>query len=315
MIETNMKRKLGILFVFIGFITIIIVGFRFYLSTRTPKTGVLKIHSNPPASIFLDNVHKGRTPYEAKVDVGDYTIKLVPETTVQQLASWQGKIQIAPNLLTYVNRDLTELEISSAGEVLWLEKITSKQSELAVTTIPDGATVILDDQTRGIAPLTLTDVTPGDHSLVLTSPGFMSRTLKVRTTVGYKLNASIQLALSPLGNTVEPTPEASPTSKIENKNDDKKEDSLSTTPTPTEKSVSPTPTELPDPEKPFIIINDTPTGFLRVRESSTTGSEEVSKVDPGDKFTILDTENGWHKILFDGEQEGWVSGKYTEVVE
>lgn len=296
MIDINMRRKIGILLITLGLITFVVIGARFVLSKQAPKTGVLKINSNPVSSIFLNDVHVGRTPYEDTVAAGEYTVKLVPESVVEQATSWQGKTKVAPNLLTYINRDLSSSELQSAGEVLWLERITSNSSELTVTTIPDGASVLLDEQTKGTTPLTITDVSPGDHSLVVTSPGFVTRTLKIRSTAGYKLNSSIQLALSPLG-------------------DVKREDEDEATTSGELEDEATGSADLAQLEKPYVIISDTPTGFLRVRADATITAEELGLVNPGEEYSIIDAKDGWYQIQFDDEEVGWVSGQYVEVVE
>jgi hypothetical protein len=207
-------------------------------------------------------------------------------------------VTIGQNLLTYVNAALSESELTSAVDVVWLEKITSKQSELSVTTNPDGATVLVDDVVKGVTPLSLQDIAPGDHSVSITSIGFITRTLKIKTTPGYRLLANLKLALSPGENITEATPSAS------------------VTPTPTTKaSASPAAEETEEPDKPYIIIKDTPTGFLRVRMEPTTSATETGRVSPGEKYSILDSENDWYEIPYEGTNTGWVSGQYAEKVE
>ncbi len=287
-----MKGKLGFLLVLIAIVALVIGGMKF-LSSRSPKQGVLKVNSNPTVSVFLDNKHIGRSPFEEKTDSGEFTIKLVPESTVTSIASWQGSVRITPNLLTFVNADLAESDFTSAVDVLWLEKISSKDSELSVTTNPDGATVSLDGETKGITPLSLSTVSVGDHTVTVTSPGFVTRTLKIKTTAGYKVVAIVKLALSGQGMT--PTPESSPSATLTPK----------TTPAQTGT----------EPKKPYIIVKDTPTGFLRVRMDASTSATEAARVNPGEKYTILDTQNGWYQIRYDGTNNGWVSGQYVTKVE
>jgi uncharacterized protein YgiM (DUF1202 family) len=38
-------------------------------------------------------------------------------------------------------------------------------------------------------------------------------------------------------------------------------------------------------------------------------------VNPGEKYSILDSQNGWYEINFDGTNTGWVSGQYATKVE
>jgi len=62
-----------------------------------------------------------------------------------------------------------------------------------------------------------------------------------------------------------------------------------------------------------VIIGDTPTGWLRVRSSANTGSEEVAKVNPGESFNLVDSSNGWFQIELPDGVTGWVSGQYASV--
>ena len=300
-----MKRKIFFLISLVGLVLVVAAAVHF-LGNRGPKQGELRVDSQPVATIFLDNKNIGKTPYKDKIQAGEYTIKLVPETTTTQLTSWQGKVVVGGNLLTYVNANLSESELTTAIDVVWLEKITSKQSEFSVTTSPDGATVLVDDVTRGVTPLSLSDIAPGDHSVSITSVGFLTRTLKIRTTPGYRLIANLKLALS--GAT--PTPEATPTTSPA--------PSGKTTPTPKlspTKTATGSATKVADPPKPFVVIKDTPTGFLRVRMEASTSASEAGRVNPGEKYTIVDTKSGWYQIKYDGTNEGWVSAQYTEKVE
>lgn len=301
-----MRRKVVFLLLVLGVFVGIILIVRLVRS-GAPKYGVLKISSNPAATVFLDNKNIGRTPYEDKVLIGEYTIKLIPETTVQTLIPWQGKIRVSENLLTYVNRDLSDSELSAAGEILWLEKISSNQSEISVTTVPDGGNVILDEQVRGVTPVAIPDISAGDHTLTITSPGFFSRTLKIKNTGGYKLNAAVQLGLAPGGIVQTPTPTetaATPTPSAGVTG--------SLTPTPS-KAASGSATAIPP--RPYVTIRDTPTGFLRVREEPQTSADEIGRVSPGERYALLASEAGWYKIKFDGSKEGWISGQYADKVE
>lgn len=294
-----MKRKLIFLAILLGLV-FIVAGVMRFLTNRTPKEGELRVDSQTTASIFLDDKNIGKTPYKDKVQAGEYTLKLVPESAAAQLSTWEGKIVVGGNLLTYVNASLSESELTTAVDVIWLEKITSRVSELSVTTNPDGATVLVDDATRGVTPLSLSDIAPGDHTISITSSGFSPRSVKIKTTPGYRLIANFKLALSAGGQastTVTPTPD------------------LSGTPAPTPKTATASGAQVADPPKPFVIIKDTPTGFLRVRMEASTTASESARVNPGEKYTYFATENGWYQIKYDGKNTGWVSGQYVEKVE
>lgn len=285
--------------------------------------GVLKVTATPTATIFLDERNIGKTPYEGKYAAGEYTLKLVPETTVESLVSWEEKVTLRPSLLTYVNQELGASDLSTQGEVLTLDKSTGSGAELAILSSPDGANVTLNGENKGTTPLVLKDLPADNFVLSVAASGFAARTVKVKTTAGYKLTASFQLATSgevavspspsleelPAG-TPKATPKASP----------------KTSPSPSPKTsalpgASPTakPASSPPP-KPYVEILDTPTGFLRVREEpSTETGKEVSRVNPGEYYTLLDetTVSGttWYKIEYEPEKEGFISGQYAKKYE
>lgn len=297
-----MKRKGFFILLIVG-VLLLIFGVMKFISLRTPKEGQLRVESVPTVSIFLDNKHMGRTPFKEKVTAGEYTLRLVPETTTGETSAWQGKIIINPNLLTYVNAVLSDSELSSAIDILWLEKSVAKKPELSVLTSPDGATVLINDSSKGITPMTTSDLESGEETLTIASPGFLTRTMKVRLTPGFKLIASLKLALSGAAPVEEVTPEVT---------------SLSGTPAPTLK-VTPTKaassSATADPKKPYVIIKDTPTGFLRVRVDATTSATEAARVKPGEKYHVVSEKSGWFEISYEPTKDGWISGQYAEKVE
>ncbi len=61
-----------------------------------------------------------------------------------------------------------------------------------------------------------------------------------------------------------------------------------------------------------MIILDTPTGFLRVRENNSVGSAEVARVTPGDSYELLEEQDSWFKIKLDAGSSGWISSQYAE---
>lgn len=293
-----MNKK--IIFVGLGILMMILLffGVKFFLE-RDSGPAVLKISSNPKATIFLDGQHLGQTPYEDKVKPGEYTLKLVPDSD-SKAVSWQIKLKLNSGMMTFVNRDLSDSELTSAGEILTLEKISGQSAEMVVISTPDGASVSLDNNNRGTTPFSLLKIEPGDHDLLLSETGFSDRTLKIRTTVGFKLTASFQLALTSPEATVSATPSATPKA------------SSSPKPTATPKSSATSSAQL---ARPYVQILDTPTGFLRVRLEPSTSATEAAQVKPGETYPLLDQQNGWYQIKYQGQSSGWISGQYAEKFE
>lgn len=291
-----MKKKFILLLIlillFAGFI-----GVRFFMLNNENASGRIKIVSSPSSSVFIDNVAIGSTPYEGKQKVGEYMIRLIPEGDATATASWQGKVQVYKNALTYVNRELGPTDISSAGEVFTVTKMETKPKnsnygEIYVETDPAGAIVYLDNDEKGVAPLILADVLKGDHELSVFMPGFLRRTQKVNIDGTYRVNSYLKLAIDQ--SVVKPTEKPKEST-----------DSADTTEeTDTEVTVTPG-----GPAR--VTIKETETGWLRVREEPKFGASESAKVKPGQTFDLLDEQDGWYKIKFDSK-EGWIAARYAE---
>ena len=276
-------NKKALLVVVILVAVLSFAGYKFFFS-RIANVGGLKVVSNPKSSIFLNDKLLGKTPYDDKYPAGEYIMKLIPEDTSTSAASWQKKINISPSLLTYVNRELGASELSSSGDILFLEKITDKEAQVAIFSTPDSATVILDGQEKGVSPLVLRDVVAGEHDVAVSSPGFTSRTVRIQAVTGYKLTVEYQLSILAENNS---------------------------TSSPPSTSIG----ESTDPAKPYVVIKDTPTGFLRVRSGPSTTATETAQIKPGDKYSFLGEDSGWYKISYDTGKDGWISAKYAEKTE
>ena len=293
---TNMKGKLSLLLIlvlfFIGFVAV-----RFFILDKQNETGKIKIVSSPTASIFINSTFIGKTPYEDKYKVGEYLLKLIPEATASDTASWNGKINIYKNALTYVNRELGSSDIASAGEIFTTIKMIKKPSnsqsgEIYVETEPQGAIVTLDGDEKGVAPALMDNVLRGDHELSVFMPGFFRRTQKINVDPGYRVNAMFKLAIDQ-------------SSSFAKEPDDKTKTASSSASTS---------------NKTYIKIKDNPQGWLRVRVDGSINASESAKVKPGEKYEFLDEKTGWFKIKFNGSQiglvegsfdEGWVSSEYS----
>ena len=278
-----MKNKLSLLLILV-LLFVVFVAVRFFIFDKQNEYGKMKIISSPAASVFLNSTLIGKTPYEDKYKVGEYLLKLIPETTATDTASWNGKINIYKNSLTYVNRELGSSDIASAGEIFTTVKMTKKpqnagSGEVYVETEPQGAIITLDSDEKGVAPAIMENVLRGEHELSVFMPGFFRRTQKVNVDSGYRVNAAFKLAID----------QSSPLAKVT-------EDKQATSSAKTAKTK--------------ITIKDTPTGWLRVREEPTLNASESGKVNPGETFDLLDEQDGWYKINFDGK-DGWISSQYS----
>jgi hypothetical protein len=281
-----MRKKALFLFI-LCFLFILFLFFRFFVMSKEAGTGTIKALSSPDASIFVDNVAIGKTPFENKMKEGEYIIKFIPEGTATNTASWQGKVHIYKDTLTYIDRELGTSDLTSSGVVFTTTKMTSAPQEkdtgeIEIHTEPAGAIVYLDNDQKGIAPLILSNVSKGDHELSIFSPSFFRRTQKINVDPGYKVNADFKLSI------------------------DESQKQLILTPTPKESTSSATKKDV------TITVLDTPLGFLRVRAEPNISASEEAQVKPGSTYPLVETAPNWYKISYEKNKQGWISAEYAK---
>ncbi len=267
----------------------IFVGVTYFLNVGFGK-GALQVTSTPQSEVYLDGKLFGKTPLcigeeqceiKEMLKTGEYAIRLLP--LEGNYKPYEAKISINKLTLTVVDRTFGGAA-SSHGSITTLSFLSNKKNaELFVVSFPDKANVILDNNHVGVTPLLLKNLTESDHDLKVEKDGYIDKSLKIRTTLGYKLESLVFLGVD--------TNIGTPSANLEGKLEDKEEEA-----TPSAK----------------IVILNTPTNFLRVREDASTSSLEIGKVLPGETYEFLDEKDGWYKIQFRKDAAGWVSGQYAK---
>lgn len=87
----------------------------------------------------------------------------------------------------------------------------------------------------------------------------------------------------------------------------------------TSPSAEPAPTPSPPPEEttsapqPTVTIKETETGYLNVRESASTTAAILTKINPGEKYELLEENEAgdWYKIQVDDNTAGWIATRYA----
>jgi len=273
-----------ILFVFGCILLALLIFFILvFVVNKRPEKGALQVTSSPASEVYLNDKHIGKTPLclcqgNNMVDVGDYTIKLVP--TSGDFEPFQNKITVTQKILTVVDRSFAQTALAQASIITLKEIEDKKQAQISIVTFPSGADAYLDNNLVGHAPILLKNVTESDHEIKVSKSGYKEKSIRVRALLGYRLDSIIYLGVDPNA-AEESEQEATPSASL----------------TTGQK----------------LIIQDTPTGFLRVRETPSTSANEVGRVNPGEEYELLDEQNGWYQIkLKDGKTTGWVSGQYAK---
>ncbi len=275
-----------------------IIAVAFYLSNKKHERGALQVTSIPKSTVYIDGKSLGQTPLcrcddATMLSVGDYTIKLVPQDS--SLSPFEGKITISPSVLTVVDKTFGK-GAESSGSIITLSKIDDKTKvQLLIVSFPDKADVQVDSVPSGSTPLLLDNVTESDHELTLTKNGYTDKSLRIRTVAGYKLIATVFLGIS---SDLSSTASASQSANL---------------------SVSPTGTSSASTSKSTtasssaqIIILETPTGFLRVRDDASINAAEIGRVLPDATFSLLDEKDGWYEIKLPNGTTGWISDQYAK---
>jgi hypothetical protein len=292
------KRILVIILIVVGLGLLGFGGYRYWLS-KQPNAG-LKVETTPVSMVFVDNLQIGQSPIEKIFKPGEVNLKIIPNSTDSALSTYQTKVRLNPKTYTVVRRDFGPTDADTAGEIVTLEPQSGKPASLVVVTSnPDSASVSIDGDPQGFSPILVPSVAAGDHVIVVSAPGFATRTISAKAVAGFKLTLNVKLAgqPSPL-----PTIAVQATSSA----------TLKVSGTP-----SPSPNLLQSPARPYVEIKDTPVGFLRVRSGPSTSSKEVGQVKPGDKLSLLDSQTGWYLVEADlpSTSSGWISAQYAEKYE
>jgi len=63
-----------------------------------------------------------------------------------------------------------------------------------------------------------------------------------------------------------------------------------------------------------VKVIPTGVGFLRVRSEPSLNGTEISRINEGEEFLMLEEKEGWTKIKLADGKEGWASSTYLEKV-
>ncbi|MFZ2199295.1 MAG: PEGA domain-containing protein [Microgenomates group bacterium] len=262
-----------------------------------PPSG-LEISSNPTSTVFINGVSRGETPFSDKnMKPGNYTLKLIP-VGGDGLSPYETNINLVSEASTIISRNFAQSELDASGYTLQLQEDVSGGTYLSTISDPDNVNINIDDVPRGFTPVSKLAISPGSHTLFVTSPGYIDQTLPVNTVKGFNLIVNFKLASQTINlsaNDTSPSPSPSAASSA----------SPSASPKPSVISMA----------TPYVVVNETGTGWLRIRKEASGSSDELGKANTGEKLKYLgeSTELGWFKIEFEGAA-GWVSGKYVTLV-
>jgi serine/threonine protein kinase len=120
-------------------------------STAPTAEGTLTVNTNPPgAHVFVDGVARGATPLSVTLKPGTHALELRGDGT--------------PRLMP-----ITVTSGAQLSQYIELPKTAALFGQLHVRTEPVGARVTVDGLPRGTSPVTVGELAPGEHAVLLES--------------------------------------------------------------------------------------------------------------------------------------------------
>ncbi|MBU3935449.1 SH3 domain-containing protein [Patescibacteria group bacterium] len=261
-------------------LVVVLAGFFLGGCSLSPKKSGVEIMSQPTAKVFIDGKEAGMTPYKnLSLKPGTVEIKLVARER-----EWKRTLELKNNVSTVIDWNFGSEEKESGGYLLYMEETgNEKKSGLMVSSQPDRASVKIEGEVRGHTPMRLDEMGEGDKQINISFPGYKQLDVFVKAVAGYQMVIEAKMGVEKVMVTEENVLEEEIKTAME--------------------TVS---------NKGKVRIKETETGWLRVREASSSGSREIAKVIPKEEYELLDEGADWYKIDLGEKGQGWISTKYAE---
>lgn len=284
-----MVKKLLLFFVPLMLAVVAFFAVVFYVN-KDPGIGALQVTASPKSAVFINNKLVGETPLckcegQDMLQSGSYTVRLVPKEG--NFPPYEEHITIGSSVLTVVDKIFGDGGLGE-GKVITLTKIAdANTAELAVLSFPEDITVLADDNEIGKTPVKIATLTASDHELRLQKAGYREKVIRIKLVAGYRLTlvatlgVSINLDLANATNSAAQSAVAS-----------------------TSASALPTVTK--------VVILDTPTGFLRVRDRGSLSGKEIAQAKPGEAYDLVEEKESWFSIKLKDGKVGWISSSYAK---
>jgi hypothetical protein len=165
---------------------------------------------------------------------------------------------------------------------LYLEKTGDKnKAGIMINTNPGKSTMVIDNEVKGLSPIRISNIGEGDKHLALSFPNHKTIDIFLKAVLEYQLVVDAVL----------------PEEEVLIEKEEEKTENL----------------ELSNNVSVINIkIKETETGWLRVREASSSASKEVSRVYPGEIYPMIEEKTDWYKIDLGNKKNGWISSSYGE---
>jgi PKD repeat protein len=169
--------------------------------TITVQSGTLAITTDPAgANVFIDNVFKGVTPLTLTETPSGYHILRL---TLDGYDDYITSATVEPSKTVLVQAVLPTGGPGNGTSTVPATPATTslprENGSVAVTSVPNGASVTLDDQYEGTTPVIIVDVLPGNHEISLMYPGYipLNQSISVGSSQTTAVNADLVVSTKP----------------------------------------------------------------------------------------------------------------------
>lgn len=284
-----MIKKLLLFFLPPFFAVVAFVLFVVYLDRDSGK-GALQVTASPKSAVFLNGKLIGETPLckcegQDMLATGSYTVRLVPKEN--DFPPHEEHVKIGSSVLTVVDRIFGSGGLGE-GKVITLDPLSNSTAvELSIASFPEDITVYADNNEIGKTPLKITTLTASDHELRLVKEGYREKKIRIKLVAGYRVTlvATLGILLNLESDSATATPSA---------------------------SVQQIASSSAIPTVVKVVILNTPTGFLRVRDSGSLSGKEIGRVNPGEIYDVIEEKVGWFSITMKDGKTGWISNQYAK---
>jgi len=266
-----------VIYILVGIFLILLVLYGVF-NVVSKKAAGLYVETTPEASVFINGEQLENTPFESTFDPGEYDVKLEPIGI--QAHAFESRINLVSGVRTVIKHKFSQDYSLSSSVILSFKKEAGNTTALAVVSEPSSAEVYLDGNFLGYTPLKSTNITEGNHSLLIGKEDYLVEAVDISTIEGYTLTITTKLSADPV-----------------NVQEEAKEVVVS--------------------KQEYVVILPTGTGFLRIRQDPDINSPELTRVEPGEQYKLItrDSGTGWHKIEYASGKNGYVSSEFTEITE
>jgi len=255
------------------------------------KSGLQVVTKPGESSIFLNGEFLGQTPFLTKdLKPGQYQIRLEPSD--QKLAAYEATLNLRKGLLTVMTWKTGETLLQSGGVIYELEKLKYKGTELAITSIPDGAIISLDNSEKEFTPVSKNQVAAGKHEIIVSLPSYEGQQHQINVVPGHRLNVLFKLAKA-----------------------EEAEENTAVLGTNTEEVVAGL---APSPSSLVFIKNtnyfENGLEVLKARSASSSAATILGTAKVGEKYPFAGEETlSWIKIKLTPDQPAWINKDYAQI--